>query len=559
MNCHHQDNIILENDKLRINFNKNGYATSILYKNQNILTNITGEPGDPDKDRCFYCDYHMDGKTCHMAVNQVKVIQNDNQLTHIVFIDNKSKLGIQYHIILKKHDSAIYSYVKAWNNTNHVLKVNELRTVYRFNQNLFNWSTNGVCFAKQPSSKEMLKGEKIQDETYRMRQGLVDSTSRIYSKYDYASYYKDTYFWGQAGNKIGIWLITPDKAYYGSGSLNQDLTVHYDGLILNYLFSEHFGKGLNTLPSNYKKMYGPWCVYLNDGSLKDVKERSKAERKEWPYTWIKDPDYPLQLNSVTGKIISKVSNKYELILISQFQKKKSIIEQQNSYTYYVETKVGESFTFKNVRPGKYFLYAFALDGNDLGEHLLKENILVNKKILDLGYISMPQKLKLIWQIGHPSHTTDGFKFSNQLRNYIWQELVPKNIVYYIGQDNVWYYLQNNKGKWQIKFELHDKPKKQLYLLLALAGATQKRMDQGNGVSITITINEKQIFFAKIENDRSAYRSALKSGRYHLIQIPISQTQLSLEKINTITITTDGYLMYDAIQLGEEYKNDETKE
>ena len=87
-------------------------------------------------------------------------------MIHVAFIDSKSELGIEYHIILKNNDSGIYSYVKAWNNTDHPLKVNELRTVYRFNQGLFNWSTNGVRFGRQPSSKEMLRGKKFQDETF---------------------------------------------------------------------------------------------------------------------------------------------------------------------------------------------------------------------------------------------------------------------------------------------------------------------------------------------------------------------------------------------------------
>ena len=82
------------------------------------------------------------------------------------------------------------------------------------------------------------------------------------------------------------------------------------------------------------------------------------------------------------------------------------------------------------------------------------------------------------------------------------------------------------------------------------------MDQGDRVLIKVNLNGNMIFSKKLENDRSAYRSALKSGRYHLISIPISAQQLKLNKINTVSLTTDGYLMYDAIQLGEECKEDE---
>lgn len=555
----HQDeeSIILKNDVVKIKFNKKGYATELLYKNKNVLTNLTGEPHDPDRYRSFYCDYHMNGKTCHMVISQVKIIQDNDQLIHIAFIDSTSSLGIDYHFILKNHDSAIYSYIISWNNTKHPLKVNELRTVYRFNQVLFNWSTNGVRFGRQPSSKEMLTGKKLQDETYRMKRGALFSNSQIYSKYDYAGYYKDTDFWGQAGDNFGAWLITPDKSFYGSGPLNQDLMIHYDGLILNYLFSEHFGKGLNILPTDFKKMYGPWCLYLNNGSFEDVVKRSKKEKQTWPYSWLDDLDYPLELSTVIGQISSAVSKKYKIILISNPKDKKTFIERQNSNTYYVETDKNGKFSFKKIRPDSYSLYAYALDGTDLDEHLLIKDILLNQRKLDLGEFEIRPSTKPVWQIGYSSHTTAGFKFSDQLRNYIWQTLVPKNLTYHIGQNDDWYYLQNDQGKWQIKFKIEKKLlKEKLYLRIALAGATQKRMDQGDRVLIKVNLNGNMIFSKKLENDRSAYRSALKSGRYHLISIPISAQQLKLNKINTVSLTTDGYLMYDAIQLGEECKEDE---
>lgn len=546
----------LSNNEVQITFTKQGYVTKLLYKGKNVLEDLAGEPHDRDKNYSFYCDYHMDGKTRHMHIDQTKTIENNDQMIHVAFIDSKSELGIEYHIILKNNDSGIYSYVKAWNNTDHPLKVNELRTVYRFNQGLFNWSTNGVRFGRQPSSKEMLRGKKFQDETYRMKRGALFSNSQIYSKYDYAGYYKDTDFWGQAGNNFGAWLITPNKSFYGSGPLNQDLMIHYDGLILNYLFSEHFGKGLNVLPTDFKKMYGPWCLYLNNGSFEDVVKRSKKEKQAWPYSWLDDLDYPLELSDVVGQISSAVSKKYEIILISNTKDKKTFIEQQNSNTYYVETDKNGKFSLKNIQPDSYSLYAYALDGTDLDEHLLIKDISINQRKIDLGEFEIHPSTKSIWQIGYPSHTTDGFKYSDQLRNYVWQELVPNNLTYRIDKNDDWYYLQNDSGKWNIEFSSNNLSNKNLLLKVALAGATQKQMDQGNGVLININLNGKKIFSERFENDRAAYRSALKSGRYHLIIVLITYNQLKQNQVNTISFTTDGYLMYDAIQLGEECKSNE---
>lgn len=134
--------------------------------------------------------------------------------------------------------------------------------------------------------------------------------------------------------------------------------------------------------------------------------------------------------------------------------------------------------------------------------------------------------------------------------------MPNNLTYRIDKNDDWYYLQNDSGKWNIEFSSNNLSNKNLLLKVALAGATQKQMDQGNGVLININLNGKKIFSERFENDRAAYRSALKSGRYHLIIVLITYNQLKQNQVNTISFTTDGYLMYDAIQLGEECKSNE---
>ena len=154
-----------------------------------------------------------------------------------------------------------------------------------------------------------------------------------------------------------------------------------------------------------------------------------------------------------------------------------------------------------------------------------KDISINQRKIDLGEFEIHPSTKSIWQIGYPSHTTDVFKYSDQLRNYVWQELVPNNLTYRIDKNDDWYYLQNDSGKWNIEFSSNNLSNKNLLLKVALAGATQKQMDQGNGVLININLNGKKIFSERFENDRAAYRSALKSGRYHLIIVLITYNQL----------------------------------
>lgn len=536
----------IQNSKITICFDFHGNATSLKYNSRELLNHLTGEPTDPDKYHSFYCDYHMNGKTYELDPQEIKVISQQDNLVHIAFVNQNSELSIEYHILLRVNDSAIYSYIIAKNMSNQVLKVNELRTVYRFDPILFQVGFNGERMGMQPASKLMMRGRKLQDETYLMKNGSLYSNSRIYSKYDYAGYFKNSDFWGQFGKEFGAWLIAPTKDYYGSGPLNQDLMIHYDGLILNYLFSEHFGKGLNKLPINWQKMYGPWCLYLNNGDLSDALERSNQEIKNIPYPWIQEDQYPRNLYSLNGNLVLELKSKfYQLILMSAKKEGKEIVECQNTFTYSAKSCEDGKFEINNIRPGKYWLYAYALDGDDVEIHCLAKGINVDQDI-QLSNLIIKAKTSTIWQIGFSSQTTSGFVFSDQLRNYIWHNLVPKNLIYHVDQNDDWYYLQNDQGKWQIVFDLKRKLSNG-ELQISLAGATQKKMEDTQGVIIKIWLNDKKILNRNLGNDRSAYRSAILSGRHCLLKIPLMKVPVGN---NVITIKTNGYLMYDTIKLVE---------
>ncbi|MFC6177660.1 polysaccharide lyase family protein [Companilactobacillus huachuanensis] len=536
----------IANSKLEISFNSAGKADSLKYKDIELLKNLNGEPNDPDKNNSFYCDYHMDGKTVNLNPDKLEILEDSSKRKHIAYVDNTGKLGLAYHIIVNVNDSGIYSYVKAWNNYSEVFPINELRTVYRVDQSLFPIGFNGVRTGLQPSSKHMMTGQKVQDETYIMKDGSLYDSSMIYSKYDYAGYLKDTDFWGQYGDKLGIWLVVPDKSAYGCGPLNQDLMVHYDGITLNYLDSEHFGKDLFYIPKDWHKTYGPWAIYLNDGNKDDVYSRSKNELTQWPYDWVDESDYKHELFSLGGKIESEYrAYDYTVIVTDTNNGEEPINKQKSGYIYYSSTNENGFFEVTNIRAGHYWVYAYANISEDLELHFLEEIDISNDALL--GSFRIKRDSDSIWQIGEGTHTTDGFKFSHELRNYNWQGLVPDNLDYYIGKSTDWYYLQNDLGRWNIHFTKNKlDTSKQIELQLAFAGVTQKNMKDTQGTLVSLKLNNKSLANKYFSNDRAAYRSAMKSGAYHLwkVSIPVDE----IESNNIISITTNGYVMYDSIKL-----------
>ena len=106
----------LHNSLLTIAFSEEGKATSLIYKGQELLNNLDGEPHDPDRYNSFYCDYHVQGGTKNIQPNKLEVIENSAQRIHVAYIDDQHPLGVAYHLLLESNQSLIHSYVKAWNN-----------------------------------------------------------------------------------------------------------------------------------------------------------------------------------------------------------------------------------------------------------------------------------------------------------------------------------------------------------------------------------------------------------------------------------------------------------
>ena len=51
--------------------------------------------------------------------------------------------------------------------------------------------------------------------------------------------------------------------------MRQELIVHQDALILNYLGGGHFGGG-GPATSGKPKLFGPWLIYMNSGDSNEA-------------------------------------------------------------------------------------------------------------------------------------------------------------------------------------------------------------------------------------------------------------------------------------------------
>lgn len=539
-------NTTMENGLLSVSFKEDGSAARIEKDGINLVTQLSGAERDPSKKRSAYLDYYVKGVKDFIP-DHVSVIKNDKNIAHVAYVDERNGLlRLEYHLIMRRGVSGIYSYVVAENKSRENIKVSELRNVYRFNPQLLDHLFSGERQGRSPLYGELEKMPKIQDETWR----LPDNS--IYTKYDFAGYQRGNPFWGVYGNQIGAWLIHASGEYFSGDALKQDLLVHQDAIILNYMTGAHMGTPDMIAPPGWKKLYGPWLLYINQGDtqkiLADANSRSEAERASWPYRWMDDKRYVQNRTNVLGQV--NTSTAVTVVLSSSPDEEFDV--QTLGNLFYANSDRAGRFQISNVIPGNYQLSVYANGGNQAGI-LARQKITIEGKEQKIGPITLPAPVPVIWAIGEANRQAREFRFGKEERNYRWQHAVPARLTFDIGQSdytNDWYYAQTKPGVWDIRFNM--KPSKPIYWLnIALAAASNNGMQSINSPpALTIKVNNTALKTLKYENDKTLYRSAMRNGRYHVESIPVDAALLRSGD-NTVSLELNGgSVMYDIITLTE---------
>ena len=322
--------LVLDNGLLKITFGPDTReqisATSLIKNGQELLHNLNGvQPRDTDAKRSFYHDWAASGG--FMRIGNVKIIQNTPDLVHFALIGNGNPV-LEDHYVMLKGESGIHPYVIIRGNSS-----GEMRTMYRFDMNILDYAYSGERTSKQISYAFLQaisdKGN-AGDETWRLTAGMklpdgsIVSKDTIYSKYDYVLYYSEQPMWGHLGHGFGAFFMPVSTEAYAGGPLRQELAVHQDALILNYLGGGHFGGGGNAGGRTGEKIFGPWYLYINagpnnDAIIADAQKAAAEQQKKWPYAWVEEPLYPVKRTTVTGQlsITHDRSAAYAYIILGQ--------------------------------------------------------------------------------------------------------------------------------------------------------------------------------------------------------------------------------------------------
>ncbi len=306
-----------------------------------------------------------------------------------------------------------------------------------------------------------------------------------------------------------------------------------------------------TVPSG--KIYGPWLVYFNNGSIADAQAQANSERAAWPYNWLSNPHYPLARTTVTGTLRLADGRPAAGATVTLAKPGGDLYTQGTDYIFTTQADANGAIRLANVRPGSYSLYAWANGGSigDVTDQYERDNVSVSGSSVNLGTLtwSPPKYANALWQIGTADRKADEFKLGNLPRQYGLFKQVPANLTYTIGQStpaNNWYYAQTAAGTWTVNFNLSHTYTGTAHLTVALAGMSRTpTIDVGVNGTATATL-------PSYANDLALYRSANQSGAYHLVLITFPASRLRAGS-NTVTfrgasISSGAGAMYDTIKL-----------
>jgi hypothetical protein len=283
-------------------------ATSIIIKGKEIGKNLHGvEPRDVNARRSFYLDSYTG---TDLLCDTVKVVKNTPEMAHFAVCNEPNPSNaphLEHHFVMLKGETGIHPYVVISGN-----QTGEMRTMYKFDMSILDYAWTNERTGQQLSYvalQAISPSGNAGDETWRYPDGhaFPDGTT-TYTKYNYVSFLYQTPMWGHYGHNVGAWFIPTSPESYASGPLRQDLDVHQDALILNYLGGGHLGSGGTAAGLNGRpKIHGPWYLYFNtadsnDALIADALKTSAAEKAKWPYLWVDEPTYPLNRSTVTGQL-----------------------------------------------------------------------------------------------------------------------------------------------------------------------------------------------------------------------------------------------------------------
>jgi rhamnogalacturonan endolyase len=533
--------------------------------------------GGEDYERLAHCVGSIANQTPDMVDYSCKH-------TYEAKLGDKHAWDVDVHFVIRSGVSGIYMYAITSHPASYPdLSVGEWRMVWSTPESKNDWlDTIYVDDARHwviPSPQDFATAVPVNGpkEVTRLTQGAW--AGRLDCKYMYAGCYAQIRTWGFASSDkhLGGFVVLPSTEFFNDGPDKQDLDVAAGTTLLHLNMNHYGGTGFNIPKGQeWTKFYGPWLIYCNskstaDDCWHDAQNQVKVEDTQWPYNWLRHPDYPQKSarGSVRGRLALRDPLKPDLTsananigLASPSDVRGGDFQTSASgYQFWTHVSADGTFDIANVRPGTYTLYAFT---NGVVTQYDKADIIVRAGEVDdldtLDWTVPRAGHKIAWEIGTADRTAAEFAHGKDYYlPLLYQTLakeVPDPLDFTIGKSDPatdWYYAQSmheDEGgklvpaKWRIHFTLADAPAGTSTLTLAFAGADRARIDvDANGDKI-------ETVSPPVQGGNGLVREAVHTKySYSMVAIPAGHLKAG---DNTISLTMSGpgpsYVMYDYLSL-----------
>lgn len=285
--------------------------------------------------------------------------------------------------------------------------------------------------------------------------------------------------WGvdkTSGQLVGVWL-TPlggatnatSAATYGVGPQHQDLAIHQNGLILNYMSANHYGLPAYPVAQGYTRFYGPYLHHATLGSPSDVSAffaaasavaASNIAASHTRLPFIDHSWYPVERANVTGTVVVADGRPGSGIWASLSTQNVEVEFTIHEPTWFVLTGQGGAFSIPGVPPGQYFLYLTAASGS-ITDARSPQRVTVGSSdsVVALGTVAWAPpdgSWAFVFQLGAADRSGGEFALAREPRAWELPGRVPGDVNFTVGsswEPHDWYYAQTQGGTWTIVFSV----------------------------------------------------------------------------------------------------------
>jgi len=262
----------------------------------------------------------------HASTIRIDPASNGGQRAEIscrLFNDPKSPDGnidADYRYDLARGAHGLYAYAVLDHKAGYPsFGVGEARYCMKLNPAVFDYLTVDADRKRvMPSGYDWDHGAPLNlKEARRMTTGVHKGEAE--HKYDYSAVLSETpaYGWSSTKEHVSLWLVNPTIEYLGGGPTKAELTGHLDvnpgGLptLLNMWVGSHYGGTSLSIGANenWVKVVGPFLLYCDAGTdpdsmWHDALAQATNESAAWPYSWMRESNYPLAADrgTVTGHL-----------------------------------------------------------------------------------------------------------------------------------------------------------------------------------------------------------------------------------------------------------------